>query len=391
MRAWLPTISIAFAAFIFVTSEFIPVGLLTEIGRTFHQSESQTGLMMTIYAWIVAGISLPLTAVVANINRRPLMLALVAIFSLAHILSVVAWNFDVLVLSRAFVAAAHAVYWAIAIPLGIRLAPPNRRDQAMSIVATGATLGSLLGIPFGTYLGQLFGWRTTFAVIGLGAALVGVVAFRVLPSTESRGSARFKTIFELFRRPKLVMVYLITVLTMTGHYTAFTFITPFLETVGGLAHERIASVLLIYGCAGLIGGFIAPRFVSRHVRGASFISLAIVALMMILFRAVAPSYAGTLVLVFTWGVAFLLFNLILQNLVLALAPDAEDVAMAGYSGIYNIGIGAGALNGSLLSVAHLGLLGFVGASCLAMAFVFCVYLLRRDFLTTLKFDMQITH
>lgn len=379
MKAWLPTLSISIAAFIFVTSEFIPVGLISEIAHGFGRTESATGIMMTIYAWLVAVLSIPLTAWVSNINRRTLMLSLIAIFTLAHVISATATSFEMLIFSRIFVAIAHAIYWSIAIPLGIRLAPPGKRDQAMVIVSYGANIGSILGIPVGTLLGQLFGWRLAFAAIGLFAALVGLVLWRILPPTTSQNAGDFKSIGKLFSRPKLVLVYVITVLAMTGHYTAFTFISPFVEFIGGLPHDRIASVLLTYGVAGLIAGFFAPRVVSKHVRSTSFISLAVICAALVILRSISSNFAGLLTLTFIWGLGSLLFNLILQNLVLYLAPDAEDVAMAGYSGIYNIGIGGGALLGSIFSVSNLGSLGFIGASFVFTSLLCTAYLLKDGF------------
>lgn len=376
MKSWLPTISISVAAFIFVTSEFLPVGLLTEIARDLGRSNSETGIVMTIYAWLVALLSIPLTALTSKYDRRPLMLSLLAVFVAAHALTAVAWSFEALVLARLFVAVAHAVFWAISIPLGIRVAPPGRRERAMSIVATGAVLGSVLGIPIGTSLGQLFGWRMGFGAVGLFAAVAGVVLYRILPAAPSYGTVNLGVVADLFRRRRLVLTYVLTAVMMTGQYSAFTFISPYLQQVGLMKAEFIATVLFVYGGAGLAASFVAPRFLKEHFKSSALVTLPIVALCLFALKWAVATQATTLLLTFVWGVTFIFYNLVLQSLVLTLAPDAEDVAMAGFSGIYNLGIGGGALLGSLLAVNHLDSIGFEGGALVIVAWGLSAYLLR---------------
>ncbi|RYZ88322.1 MAG: sugar transporter [Proteobacteria bacterium] len=368
MRAWIPTFCISFAAFIFVTSEFIPVGLLPDMARGLGRTESQTGTLMTIYAWIVAVLSLPLTAYTARLNRRSLMLWLLGIFVFAHVIAAIGSNFNLLVLSRTFVASAHAVFWGIATPLGIRLAPIGKREQAMSVVATGATLGSVLGIPLGTFVGQLLGWQFSFGAIGVVAAVIFLVLLKFLPTTPSKNTSTFSSIGPLLKRKDLWLVYLLTVVLMTGHFSAFTFITPYLQQVGHLPAQLVSIVLLAFGLAGLTGGFIAPKLLRDHFRMSAFIALAVVSLSLLLLKFSVSTFPTTILLVIVWGVSFVFFNLVLQNLILTIAPEAEDVAMAGYSGIYNIGIGGGALIGSLSAVHHLESIGYIGAVLVAISF-----------------------
>jgi DHA1 family purine ribonucleoside efflux pump-like MFS transporter/DHA1 family L-arabinose/isopropyl-beta-D-thiogalactopyranoside export protein-like MFS transporter len=206
---------------------------------------------------------------------------------------------------------------------------------------------------------------------------VGVVLFVCLPKHATGVVGSFKTIAMLFKRKTLVVVYLVTLITMSGHYAAFTFITPFLQQMGGVPSERIASILLMYGVAGLLGGWISPYFLGARFQTSALVSVVIVAMSLFAFRSVASSYAGVLALVLIWGTAFLLFNLVLQNLVLAMAPDAEDVAMAGYSGIYNVGIGTGALIGSLCAAHNLGSIGYIGAACILAAFIIYASVLAK--------------
>lgn len=391
MKSWIPTISLSFASFIFVTSEFIPVGLISEIGHSFNRTESETGMLMTVYAWVVALLSLPLTAYSAKFNRRPLMLTILGIFTLAHVFSVLAPTFYTLIISRLLVASAHAIFWAIAVPLGIRLAPEGGRERAISLVATGATLGGVLGIPLGTIFGQAFGWKMTFAAIGVCASVVGLILYRTLPSTPSQNAGNFRSIIPLMKRKELILVYAMTAIMMTGHYAAYTYISPFLQEVGGMSKELVASIFLVFGCAGFLTSFFAPSVLKRFFKKTATLSVFIVALCLILLKGASTIFPLAVILVIVWGSAFMLFNLVLQNLVLTIAPDAEDVAMAGYSGIYNIGIGGGALIGSLAAAQSLFSVGYIGSAFVIVTGLIGLYLLKGDLVSRISVKSDVGH
>ena len=143
-KGWLPVIGLTFSTFIFNTSEFIPIGLLSDIAGDFHISESHAGLMITVYAWVVALASLPLMLAFAKTESRKLMLSIVTLFIVSHVLSGFASDFYMLMLSRMGVACAHAIFWSIVTPLAVKLAPEGKRSTALGIIVSGSSIAMIV-------------------------------------------------------------------------------------------------------------------------------------------------------------------------------------------------------------------------------------------------------
>lgn len=376
--AWSRVLALAVAAFIFNTTEYMPVGLLSDIGHSFGMESAQAGIMLTLYAWIVALMSLPLMLMTSQTDRRLLLIAIFSLFTLSHLLAFFAWDFDVLLFSRAGVALAHALFWSITASLAVRLAPPGKRAQALSLIATATALASVLGLPLGRIIGQSFGWRSTFLLIGASAFVLLGLILKIMPRVPSEHTGSLKSLPDLFRRPALVGLYVLAVTVVTAHFTAFTYIEPFVQKVAGFSQDFATLLLLIFGVAGITGSIIFGKGGEKHPSGLLIASIALLALCLILLSTVAASKAGLIVLSLIWGIAFMMIGMGMQMKVLTLAPDATDVAMAMFSGIFNIGIGAGALLGNKVSLdLSMSSIGYIGAVPAVSALLLAIVIFRK--------------
>ncbi len=376
--AWLRVVTLAIAAFIFNTTEFVPVGLLSDIAASFHMETAQVGIMLTIYAWVVALMSLPFMLLTSQMERRKLLIGLFVVFIASHVLSFMAWNFTVLVISRVGIAFAHAVFWSITASLAIRLAPAGKRAQALSLIATGTALAMVLGLPIGRIVGQYFGWRTTFFAIGMGALITLVCLIKLLPKLPSEHSSSLKSLPLLMRRPALMSIYLLTVIVVTAHYTAYSYIEPFVQVVAGFSANFATVLLLILGGAGIIGSILFGKLGNKHASALVSSAIGLLLACLLLLMPAAGSESHLAILSLFWGVAIMIIGLGMQVKVLALAPDATDVAMSLFSGIFNLGIGAGALVGNQISLhVSMSAIGYLGAIPALIALIWSVLIFRK--------------
>ena len=378
-KQWVSVCALAVGAFIFNTTEYIPIALLSDIGQSFGKPATEVGMMITVYAWIVALLSLPLMLMTKNIERRKLLLMLFALFALFHALSFFSWNFNILLISRIGIALTHAVFWSITASLAVRLAPTGKTNQALGLLSTGTVLAMVLGIPLGRVVGQYFGWQLSFLLIGVCAAGVMLVLAKNLPALPSQNTGSLSSLPSLFKRRNLMLLYAMTVLIITAHFTAYSYIEPFVLQVGGFKAEQVTIVLSLYGLAGFAASYLFGKWFAKSQRLFMLGAVAVILLSALLLLPFASFPYAVYALVFIWGVAIVIVSLGMVSKVLAFASDATDVANSIYSGLYNVGIGGGALLGHYVTVWFgLSNIGIAGALLATAGLAVCGLLFKEQ-------------
>ena len=376
LRNWLALVGITFATFIFNTSEFVPIGLLTDIKEDFHLTEASVGMLISVYAWVVMLLSLPLMILVSRMDMRRLMLWLIGLFGICQMLSFLSNSYFMLMASRIGVACTHSIFWSIVAPLAVRITPTKHKALALSMVVTGSSVAMVLGMPLGRMIGLLLGWRMTFMSIGIFAFLTFIYAFVFLPSVPNRGGFSAHKLPALLSQHSLRGLYLFTLLIATAYYICYSYMEPFLKQVGQMPDNLVTTTLMIMGGAGFLGSIIYAKCYDKNPRlfVASTVFILVVTLVSTLPTAFSPWLSiCTFALM---GMASTAYNVSMQSVIIQItSEESTAVAMSIFSGIFNLGIGCGAfLGGTICTYDHISHIGLAGG---ILAFVALLYWMRR--------------
>ena len=372
-KAWLPVFALTLAAFIFNTSLFVPIGLLTDIASDFHISAAKAGWMTSWYAWVIAVLSLPLMLAAGRMDCRKLLLWALGGFVACSALSALSPHYSILLVARMGVACSHCIFWGRAAALAVKVAPEGGRTTALGLITTGTSIAMIIGLPLGRAVGLYMTWRMTFAsiaAIGLLVALFLGMVFPKLPNTRPMTLHRLPV---LFRNKALMSIYVFTLLTTTAHYTGYSYVEPFLGQVARLDEHVITLVLMLVGLSGIAGSVLFSKFFTRMPDVFLFsASLGITASLMLL-RPLSGCAWAIIILCFLWGIAYTLFNLSLQMGVMEVLPQASTITMTIYAVTFNLGIGCGTtIGGAVCTHASIAYIGYVGGIIALIAFVYCI-------------------
>lgn len=390
VREWLPLAGLAVSAFIFNTSEFMPVGLLVDIAKDFQVSESQAGLLVSVYAWAVMFLSLPLMIFASRFDYRRMVFGIMAVFALGQAISALAGSYWMLMGARLVVACSHAVFWSVASPIAVRLVPLVHRPMAMGVIVAGSSIAMIAGLPLGRMVGLALGWRATFGCMT--AIAVAVLAYLaiVFPRLSSGSAFSVRRLPGLLKNPALISIYAITILMAMGYYEAYSYIEPFLQQVAHMPDGEITLALSLFGVAGVAGSALFSRL--YDTRRFAFLVAVVggIALVLLLLRVAALAPAFVFGACMLWGVCGTSVNVALQAEVIKCSPDdASPIAMSMFSGLYNFGIGTGAAVGGAVSAnAGMGAIGFVGSVFVAASCILCALVLPRAMSRAMARKMQ---
>ncbi|MFI2210916.1 MFS transporter [Streptomyces sp. NPDC020141] len=341
-------LALAAATFTVVTSEMLPVGLLSPIGAGLGVSEGTAGLAVTLPGLVAAVTAVLLPALAGRADRRALLCGLLLALAAANALSALAPGFGVLLAARLVVGVCIGGVWAVAAGLAHRLVPGASVGRATSVIFSGIAIASVAGIPAGALVGDLASWRWAFAAAGVLAAAVAAALAALLPPLPPEGTVRAREMAALLRTPAVRAGILVIALLVTGHFAAYTYVRPVLERVDGIAAGAISGLLLVYGVAGVVGNFLGGAVAARSPRRALITVSAVLAGAVGLLAAAEGSAWASAGLLVVWGLAYGGVSVSAQSWMGRAAPGAREAGAGVFAGVFNVGIAVGAGVGGLL-------------------------------------------
>ena len=353
---WTWLIALAAATFLSVTSEMIPTGLLPDMSASLGVSEAQIGLLVTVFAFTVVVTSTPLTALTRRWPRHGLLIGILVVLGISNALTAIAPNYGFVVGSRILGGVAHGMFWSIVGAYAGHLVPKEQIGRAVSITLGGGTLAFVFGVPLGTFAGHVFGWRLSFGMLAALMMVGALVIWKLLPAVEREADARpadrrDRTAPRPRDRsiPAVVMVCVIAAVTMVGHYAFYTFVVPFLTGPMGVPAGNVGALLFVYGIAGAGGLLLAGSVLGPRPQLGLIVTLLVTGLAVAALALVSAQPVAAIAAFLLWGLAFGALPPLLQTRLLhTSSPAFRDTASALYTTSFNVGIGGGALVGSLI-------------------------------------------
>ncbi len=378
-------LALTIAAYAIGTTEFVIVGLLPTVAADLGITLPLAGLIVSVYALGVTFGAPVLTALTGRIERKPLLLGLMALFIAGNGLAALSPSYEMLLAARVLTAFAHGVFFSVGATIAADLVPENRRASAIALMFMGLTVAIVTGVPLGTWIGQTFGWRMTFAAV----SALGLVAFlgiaALLPARIAKApAASLLDQVRVLGSGRLLLVFGMTALGYGGTFVAFTYLAAILETITGFAASHVSLILVLYGLAIAIGNLSGGRIADRSpVRALAWL-FALQAIVLVVFSVTASMPVAALVTLAALG--FLSFASVpgLQLYVVQLAererPGAVDTASALNIAAFNLGIAIGAWVGGLVVASPLGLAAtpWVGGIMVAGALVLTLWSAALD-------------
>lgn len=337
---------LAMAGFITILTEALPAGLLPQMAQGLAVSQAWVGQTVTIYAAGSLIAAVPLTAATQGLCRRPLLLVAVAGFFVANTITALSGSFALTLVARFLAGVSAGLLWALVAGYAARMVPPHQKGRAIAIAMVGTPLALSLGVPAGTFLGGLLGWRACFAIMSMLALVLLVVGRMLLPDFAGQVSGRRYSLRRVFVVPGVRPVLLVVVAYVLAHNILYTYVAPFLAAAG--MAERTGRVLLVFGVASLLGIFVVGMLIDRHLRWLTLASSFVFGVAALVLGVAGEAPGVIYAAVAAWGVAFGGAPTLFQTALAKAAGDASDVAQAMLVTAWNSAIAGGAIVGGVL-------------------------------------------
>ncbi|WP_430591497.1 MFS transporter [Humidisolicoccus flavus] len=382
---------IAYAIFVNITVEILPMGLVLPMSRDLGVSESSIGLLVSVFAFTVVISSTTLISLTKRVPRHLLVIIVLIAFSITCIGTALAPNYPIMIALRVLGGLAHGVFWTVVGAYAAYLVPKEQLGRAVAITSAGGSLAFVLGLPVATLLGQTIGWRASFGLFGVACAIGAFLVWRLLPrvnhlahlATTETGSVAIPKRDPSASVRGVVFAVLATAIAMTGQYAFYTYVSPYLVNVAGVPEPMLSPALLAYGLMGALSLLIMSLWVGRwpFLGAVGCLLVILMAMPTLLF---SDSIGLTLIALLAWGFAMGALPPLLQTRLLhASPPHLLQTATAWYTTGFNLGIGGGSLVGAfVLDNAGADMLPYVLLTAAIVALAMLLLdrlLLRRDF------------
>jgi predicted MFS family arabinose efflux permease len=354
LRSWLAVMAVAIGAFAFVTTEFLPVGLLPRVAADLGVLPGTAGLMVTVPG-VIAAISAPgLMLVAGRMDRRRVFLLLTALLLASNLISAFAPNFLCMLLGRALLGAALGGFWTLATAASGRLVKPRDSARAMATILTGVTCATVIGVPLGTFIATFASWRVSFMATGVLVAVALVAQFFFVPSLPSTAALRLRDLVALLRQPHPRRSMLMVALAFGAHFSSYTYITPFLLRNANLDMSTITWLLLGFGIIGFFSNFAVSSTVTRNLKVSVGAMVSLLMFALVLLPLLQHSTIGVVALVLAWGISFGALPLCFSIWIQRATPDSPEAGSALFVSIIQVAIALGSLVGGVV-VDHVGI------------------------------------
>ncbi|WP_219837031.1 MFS transporter [Paenibacillus sp. R14(2021)] len=344
---WLAIIAIALGAFSISLAEFLPVGLLYEISRSFDVSEGTAGITVTSTS-ILAAIAGPiLTIAIGRLDRRVVVLGLSLLLIVSNVLSMLTTHFFVLVIARIILGLSVGGFWAVAMTAQAKLVPQEKIAKATSIVLGGFGIGTVISVPLASFMAAHFDLRIVFMVGCILAIAVFIIQLLLLPRIPMEQGVRGKDFLALLKMKKVISVFVIAILVVGGQFAAYTYITPFFQQVTGMGPNLLSAILLVYGIVSFLSNFAAGFIAGRSLKGLLVLTVVIFLISLLGLSLFGHNVVISIMAFIIWAIAWGMAPLGLQLLVFSSARNAIDALSPVYVGVYQLSVSLGALIGGL--------------------------------------------
>ncbi|MGG3572472.1 MFS transporter [Bacillus gobiensis] len=377
---------LAFASFVVGTVELVIAGILDMIATDLQVPVGIVGQLVTVYSLVFAFGSPVLIALTSKVERRKLLIIAMLVFFIGNMISMLSPNFTILLITRVILAASCSLVVVLSITLAANVVAPELRGRAIGSIFMGISASLVLGVPLGTLIGEQWGWRTTFALVAALTLIVLLCIVRFLPKVAPQPTISLQEQLRTLKNPKIVSAHAISILQMTGQFTIYAYITPFLQETMDLSTYMISFVLLVYGLAGIAGGWIGGLASDKlGARKTMFITLSLHALAIFLLPSATISLISLLIVVVVWCTFNMAPSPAIQSYLIKSAPESTDIQLGFNTSSLHIGVALGsAIGGVVVNDYPVTTNAWVGGFIVLLAILSAAYSVTRNNTNSVK-------